>query len=300
MGLFDLPYDIGNAIKGEDDQQKKADADRDAALAAYQGLATPGIDEQRVNPYTQGDTAYGGIQVDPREKEAQFAALRALTDQANQGGMTAQDRETFQQSQDLANQQEQSNRAALAQHYQSMGQLGQGAQLAMQLQGQQGAANRLNRAGMSQAAQAQMRALQARMGAGQLGGEMRGQDYGEQAAKAAAQDRINQFNTANRNQGQYYNSGLYQQQYDNQARRAGGLAGAYDSRANAYDQRSAQQRQQGQRVGQDLNDTANQVIQVAGNYQGAGGGGMGGMKKPSQYGPYSSGYSFDPSYGGSY
>jgi len=49
-------------------------------------------------------------------------------------------------------------------------------------------------------AQAQSRALQALMQGGQLGGQIRQQDFGEQSEKAQAQDAINRFNTANRQQ----------------------------------------------------------------------------------------------------
>jgi hypothetical protein len=67
-----------------------------------------------------------------------------------------------------------------------------------QLQNQQGAAQQSANAGQDAAVAARQRALQSMMGAGALGGQMHQQDYGEAAQRAAAQDRINQFNVMNR------------------------------------------------------------------------------------------------------
>ena len=53
--------------------------------------------------------------------------------------------------------------------------------------------------------------MEAIIQAGDLAGQMRGQEFGEQSAKAQAQDAINQFNIANRRQTQEQNIGRQMQ-----------------------------------------------------------------------------------------
>src|SRR5690606_33373605 len=67
------------------------------------------------------------------------------------------------------------------------------------LQSSQAATDRNAQQGLDVAGMAQQRALQAMMERGNMSGQMRGQDFSQQAQIAAAQDAINSFNTANQN-----------------------------------------------------------------------------------------------------
>jgi hypothetical protein len=143
---------------------------------------------------------------------------------------------------------------------------GSGMELQAQLQGQQAAGDRDAMSGLNIAAQAQDRALQAIQGSGQLASQYRNQDFQEQAARAKAQDAINEFNARNlqgvqhanvgyqnraqemnlenaqnianknvdlANKEQQYNKELLQKQFDNQLAVANGMSGQYARQGQA-------------------------------------------------------------------
>ena len=98
---------------------------------------------------------------------------------------------------------------------------------------------------MDIAANAQKRSLEAIMNSGNMGGAIRGQDYSEAAAKAAAADKINQFNAQNRMQAGMYNNDIAnkqlaqkndiaQQNYMNQMGLTAGKTGANKTAADMY------------------------------------------------------------------
>jgi hypothetical protein len=92
---------------------------------------------------------------------------------------------------------------------QMRGQGGSGLELLAQLQSGQAATTDASQASMDTAGMAQDRALQAMIQQGQLGGQIRGQDFGEQADIAKAQDIINAFNTGNLQQGSQFNANTF-------------------------------------------------------------------------------------------
>jgi len=75
-----------------------------------------------------------------------------------------------------------------------------GAELAARTMAAQSSANQANDFERATQAEAQRRALEAIMRSGTLAGGMRDQDFGEQEKVASAQDAINKFSVANRNQ----------------------------------------------------------------------------------------------------
>jgi hypothetical protein len=229
-----------------------------------QGQLTPELEQV----FAQGDTAFKNIATDPRLKEAQLQALSSLQDVANNGGMTAADKSRQNQMLSEVNRNEQGNREAIMQDMARRGQAGSGNELAAQLMNQQASAERASQQGMDIKAQAEQRALEALMQGGQMAGNIRGQDFSEQAAAAQAQDAINRFNTQNRqsvmganmdrrndaqntnlqsrqriadtnvgirNQQETHNKGLVQQQFQNQMQRAAGMSGQMGQMANAKD-----------------------------------------------------------------
>ncbi len=80
---------------------------------------------------------------------------------------------------------------------QARGQAGGGAELAAQLQAAQGGSDQASEAGDRIAAMAQERALNAIGQAGQLGGQVRAQDFDVNRLRAAARDEMDRFNIQN-------------------------------------------------------------------------------------------------------
>lgn len=226
------------------------------------GLLTPEME----NAYLQEDTELKQYVEDPQLRSAEMAALQQLQDVASQGGMTATDRARLAEIQSEQRQTERGAREAVMQNARQRGMTGSGNELMASLQAGQSAADRASRAGVDVEAQAEQRALDAMMRSGELGGNIRGQDWQQAQAKAQAQDAINQFNTqtqqgvmqrniaqknaanqynltnqqniANQNVGlqnqeQMYNLEAGQRAYDNAMKKANAGVGATNAYANS-------------------------------------------------------------------
>lgn len=253
---------------------------QDRALQQWLDLTVPDPEQQKIilekfvlqgkidpilqQAIKQDPSAFNQIATDASQKTAQNRALGELESIGYQGGLRLQDKEALQEAQ-LRNQaQERGERQGIAANMSRRGLGGSGFDAAAQLQAQQSSADRNSQAGLSAAAAAQDRALQAIQGAGSLASQYRTQDFGEQAQKASASDRINAFNTQNlrnvnaanvglqnraqemnlqnqqdiankntnlANEQEKYNKSLLQQQYENQLRKLGGYTGQSNTRA---------------------------------------------------------------------
>lgn len=144
-----------------------------------------------------GPSAMQGISTDPELRRAQLDALSRLSEVGTEG-MTAEDKFRMAQMQSDISQRQRGAREALQQQMQSRGIAGSGLELAAQLANQQAAAQQENLRGLGLQANAEQRALEAMMQSGALAGQIRGQEFGEQAQKAAAADAIAQFNAQQR------------------------------------------------------------------------------------------------------
>ncbi len=213
------------------------------------------------------ESAMSGITLDPNLKKAQLDALAGLQDISDSGGMTLMDQANLRKTQDQINTESRGAREAILQNAQMRGMGGSGLEMLSQMQNQQDAATRSANAGLQTAATAQERALQALIQGGETAGNIRGQDFNEQAQVAGAQDAISKFNAQNqqqinmmntqarndaqagnlaakqgisdsntglRNQQQMYNKNLKQQEFDNKMAIANGRSGiASQNAANA-------------------------------------------------------------------
>jgi len=141
----------------------------------------------------------GGIEVDTVLKEAQTAALSQLGE-LSQGGLNLQDKADLANIQGQVAQQDAGRQAAIMQNMAERGMGGAGMELAQRLQSQSSGADRAAADARNVSAMAQQRALDAIAQRGSVGGQIRAQEFGEDAAKAKAQDDINAFNTGNKNQ----------------------------------------------------------------------------------------------------
>jgi hypothetical protein len=217
--------------------------------------------------FGQGKTNLANVQTDPQYKEAELRALNQMSDLGTHGGHTLADDAQYQKSLIDVNSSDRGRRDAIANKFAARGMGGSGLELAEQLQGAQGATDRLANSSLDIQAQREKRALDALMGSGQLAGKMRAQDYGEQSDKATAQDAIDKFNTTNMrsvvqrnidrqndaqkynldtqqnianknvdvaNQQEKYNKGLVQQQFENEVSKAKGTSGQYDKLGQIY------------------------------------------------------------------
>ena len=210
------------AKKAADEAREEAKRNLEEGKAQYGALSIPSIEEQQVNlrqltlagvispeqeqAISQDPSAMLKVATDPRLKDAQMQALQQMS-QVSREGITPTEQAALQQVRTQVNQQDTARRQALLQNMASRGMAGSGAELAAQLQGAQAAAEQQSGQGLNIAAQAQARALQAMTGAGTMSGQMRSQDFGEQAAKAQAADEVAKFNALQRAGSQQRNVG---------------------------------------------------------------------------------------------
>ena len=165
---------------------------------------------------------------------------------------------------------------------------GSGAELIQRLQSSQSGADRASMEQAQLAGQVQNRALDAMMRSGQLGGQIRGQEYAEQGNLASARDRIEQFNQMQRvqaqNQQEIYNKQLQQQQFENEMAKRQAVASARTMTAQQGVQRAGQIQQAGQaRAAGELQAGAAKS-QLIGGLAGAGIGAWGAYNKKADGG----------------
>lgn len=259
---------IGGGLVGN----AKANADREAAKNAYEqsvrdleAVGIPSVEAQRITleqyqsqgkltPELEeaiklGDSNMGGIQTDGTSKEAQLRALSKLGEIGDSNGLTAGDRATMEGVQGDIDAADRGHREAAMSKMRARGQLGSGLELLAGLSGGQQSTTARHMAGLQAAGSAQQRALDAIIKGGEMGGNMRDQDFNEKAKAAAAQDEIAKWNASNsqdvrtrnsnrgnsaqeynltnaqnlsnanvdtRNKTETYNKGLLQQQYQSQ------------------------------------------------------------------------------------
>ena len=164
--------------------------------AASQGKLDPKIGQAIL----QDPSAMQDVGADPKLVQAQEQSLGALQRIAQSGGQDATTRARMAQTMGQVGQQERASREALQAQMQRRGIGGGGTDIASQMLAQQQSAGQAAQMGFQTAADAEQRALQAIAQSGQMAGQMRSQQVGEDAARAQAMDRINQFNTQHRQQ----------------------------------------------------------------------------------------------------
>lgn len=243
---------LANLGFGTSDAQQAAQDNLKAAQASYGNLTPPELTEENpdlVQNVSAGPSEMGNISVNPADKEAQTAQLAALGSLAANGGRNAASDYNLSQIQGQEGAQAKGQRDAVMQNMQARGMGGSGADLIAQLSANQSAQSNANNQSMGVLANEANTALSAGQSAANIGSQMQSQDFGEQSAKAQAQDAINKFNTQNMNsnnqynaqignQAQQYNTGLQQTGYQNQAQKAAGMAGS-DMGAVNYNQSQA-------------------------------------------------------------
>jgi hypothetical protein len=186
----------------------------------YSKLQTPGY--KNINPAVLGPSALSKIQPDAQSRVDQQAAEAALQNISNSGGLNLADRAALNNQEQILSRNNAARQNSLANQYAARGQLGSGAQLAMDLSNQQNAAQQANQRGESIAAQAQQRAMQAILDKAGIARNMSQDDYARAKAAADATDSINKYNASMSTNAQEQNNKLLEQGYNDQLRKLGG------------------------------------------------------------------------------
>lgn len=233
---------------------------------ALQKFVVQGVLDPKLEQAIQADpSAFTKIIDNQKYVAAQDRALGELEDIGHSGGLRLQDKAGLQDARMHAQVDDRAGRNAIAADMARKGQGGSGFEVAAQLQGQSAVADREGNASLKIAADAQDRALKSIEDAGSLAGQYQTQGFNRNSARAAAEDKINLFNTNNlqdvqqRNVGQVnhaaemnlaqkqktadqnttqsnyeqeYNKKLAQQKFENDAKVAAGASGQYGAMAN--------------------------------------------------------------------
>jgi hypothetical protein len=269
-------------------EREAAERARQEALAMYAGIDIPSIEDQKLaleqyfnaglyNPNMEsviglGPSAFEGIALDPSLRQKQMQALEMMNEVAL-NGVTPADRAIQELVRRSAAAEAEAKNQQILQNMQARGMGGSGNELIARLQSSQAGADRMAQQGLEQQARSQQARMQAMEQYGNMAGQVRGQDYGEQAQLANARDAIARMNQANaqsvqqrnvanqnqagqfnlnnqqrladqnvamRNQQQQYNKALQQQYFNNQMNMAGAKSNIYLNQAQNHQAQAGQ------------------------------------------------------------
>ena len=233
--LFNL---IGEAEAAGD--YKKAQQLREEARKRIEDIKDPEL--KQVIAEQLGPSAMEGIQGDPALRQAQLLALKKLQDVGNSDGMDAESRQALEQARQEAMRQNQADQQAILSGAAARGMRGSGMAMSAQLQAQQGSADRNALGNINAAGDARRRALQALAQSGQMAGDVRTQDFGEEAAKAKAADAIAAWNANTRQgvQSENNQNELYRSSFS--LKKGTASAQAIDNEASGYDAKAGRKK----------------------------------------------------------
>lgn len=279
------------------------------------GQLTPEMEQT----FLQGKTNLSSVAPNQQDRVAQMNALNQLQQLGTNGGELLSDKAALNNTINASNTANRGRQQAILQNAQARGVGGSGASLAAQLDAAQNEANQQNSNALNIDAQAQQRALQAISQGGALGSQMEKQDYAEKANAAQAQDAIDRFNMANRqnvsnqntqatnaanafnlennqrisdlntgvdNTQAEYNSKMIQQNYEDQLQRAAGASGQYDASGKFYGDQAQGDANQWGNVGSGLAKLGTAYATLSSkNGNGSGGSSSGNMGYSTDYDP---------------
>jgi hypothetical protein len=234
--------------------------------------------------------------------QAQYDALRELETRGRDGFTARDELDRLKTKQDVSK--ENAGRlGAIQQNMAARGMSGSGMDLVAQMQAAQAATEREALAGLERNAAQEANRANSSAQAGGLAGNIRGQAFNENSAKARAQDEIRRFNTTNSvNRSMYNNRGMNDVNAQNVTRRNQTMdrntEGQYGFRKDAYGVQNNQYNQNYNAATEDLNQKriedeqarARKQAQISGITTLAGAGigaataGPGGAMKGASYG----------------
>ncbi len=154
------------------------------------GIMTPQLEEDLNDSIAESELSK--IEEDPSLRKAQLEALASMQNRAKVG-LSAEDRAALNQIRNEVQRDAEAKRQQVLQSMQARGMGGSGAALIAQLQAGQDAQNLASQQSDTAMAQAQSRALQALGQSADMASQVRGQDFDVNQAKAAAIDERNRF-----------------------------------------------------------------------------------------------------------
>lgn len=177
-------FDIINSIGAPPDLSKEI------ILQKFQeaGVLTPEL-EKKID---LGISQVAQVQEDQDLRDAQKESLTLLKERGRVG-LTPEEKADFARIRSEAQRDSEAKRQQILQNMQARGMGGSGAELAAQLAESQAGANREADASLELGSLASQRALQAMAGTGQLAGQIRGQEFDINKAKAQAADEFKRF-----------------------------------------------------------------------------------------------------------
>ncbi len=164
------------------------------------------------------ESKLNGIKDDPTYRSHQNAADAQLNDVINSGGATLAGRAALNSLRNKLGRGEAAGRASIERNMQARGALDSGNTLAMQLQGNQQAAQLASEEGDRMAGMMQARVDRAIRERGQQAGQGLDRTYRQESDKARANDAIAAGNAAISNAAAQWNARLPQQNFENQMR----------------------------------------------------------------------------------
>lgn len=266
----------GDQASGADYEEAFKLAQR--ALADAQGISLPEL--QKAMAEEQARSEFSNIQEDPRRVSLQDQALDVLSREVQYQGMTPEDAKAYQQMRSEAGSIEAGLRGANDARMRQRGMASSMGAYAGGLAAAQAGANSANEMGLGIAADSRRRYLQAADELGDLSTQVRGQEWGQAAQGASAQDAINRFNTGNRWDAQKYNLGLGQQNFQNQLTKLGAVNQARGNLGSEYKQRGDYKRYIYDKWGRLIPETVNNIWGSFSGVGGMGGGSGGGGGSP--------------------
>jgi hypothetical protein len=193
-----------------------------------------------------GPSAYESLSMDPAGRELQMDAARRTQAIADAGGMDPQFRAMLAQSGAAGAQQDRAQRGATLDSFARRGAVGSPGALVASLVAGQGGVQRAGMEGIQGAGQAGARQYQAIADLGAQGGAIRGADYQQAGDRAAAMDRVSQYNATQRQAVNARNTGSRNQFALNNAdlayRRAGMVGGTYGAERDYLTQEERRKR----------------------------------------------------------
>jgi hypothetical protein len=237
---------LGDVFAGKSEDEQKYLLER--AYEQFGKIDAPALKE--IAAQELGPSAMEGVKTDPALAGLQRESLDEMLRIGRSGGMTLEDKANLN---DIRGQQARTTAAGnnrVREQMAARGISGGGAELAMSLANNQGAAQRASEGGLRVAADAQKRARDSIIEGGRMAGSMRGQDFGEQSQRASASDARTRYNADAKANAQRYNTGLAQQDFGNRMSLAQGRSGQLMGQADFYGQKAAGTRAQTRGYGQ--------------------------------------------------
>jgi hypothetical protein len=210
-------------------------------LAEFDGIKLP--DVKTIVAEELGPQAMEGVFADDELKGLERESLGEMMKLGRSGGLTLEDRANLNTIRGQTDRSVNAANERIREQMAARGQSGGGAELAMRLSANQGAAQRLGDEGLQLAGMAQRRARDAMLEGGRMASQMGQRDFSEKSRRAEAADKRMAYNTAARERANLFNAEAPQQRFQNEMARTAAKSGQLGQQANFYGNQADSTRQ---------------------------------------------------------